>query len=330
MRHTIGGTWLLGLMIVFIMFFVGFIILTINYSRTVRIKNEMIDMFEKYEGLNDSSIELVNNYLRYTTYDATGVCLANGENATGIYGALDLNSTILEPAREGVRYYYCVKKYDGANTSNYYQITIFYKFNLPVIGNTSGFTIKGSTSNFQSNDDKDYCYTISGNCVSNGRPNSNNNNNNSNNSNFTYIVKFDLNGGTGSSQSQYIARGDTANKPDNPTREGYTFEGWQLNGRNYDFNTAVSNNITLVATWKKNSRVPTREEIQGFILWSDKYYKCNVGNTPVKSCRYGYYLRPEYANNRTLFIEEVLKDWQEAKKITFTEKEKEEFRKNWS
>ena len=50
----------------------------------------------------------------------------------------------------------CIKKYDGANTSNYYQITVFYKFNLPVIGNASGFTVKGSTSNFQSNDDSEY------------------------------------------------------------------------------------------------------------------------------------------------------------------------------
>ena len=75
---------------------------------------------------------------------------------TGVYGALDLNSTKLEPAREGEKYYYCVKKYKGANTTNYYQITIFYKFNLPIIGDTSSFTIKGTTSNFQAQDDKQY------------------------------------------------------------------------------------------------------------------------------------------------------------------------------
>ena len=50
-------------MIVFIILFVGFIILTLNYSKTVTLKNELIDMFEKYEGINSQSIELVNNYL---------------------------------------------------------------------------------------------------------------------------------------------------------------------------------------------------------------------------------------------------------------------------
>ena len=156
MRQTIGGTWLLQLVILFILLFVGFIILTLNYSRTVALKNEMIDMFEKYEGLNDSSIELVNNYLLYNVYSTTGSCVSENEDGTGIYGALDLSSNKLEAARRGVDYYYCVRKYDGANTTNYYQIVIFYRFNLPVIGNTSSFTIRGMTSNFESSDNAEY------------------------------------------------------------------------------------------------------------------------------------------------------------------------------
>ena len=106
MRHTIGGTWLLQLMILFILLFVGFIVLTLNYSRTVKIKNELINMFEKYEGINDSSVELANNYLLYTGYDVEGICVPDGDNETGVYGALDLNTTKLEPARTGEKYYY--------------------------------------------------------------------------------------------------------------------------------------------------------------------------------------------------------------------------------
>ena len=73
MRQSIGGTWLLQLMILFILLFVGFIILTLNYSRTVSIKNEMIDMLEKYEGINSQSIELVNNYLTYNSFPVKSV-----------------------------------------------------------------------------------------------------------------------------------------------------------------------------------------------------------------------------------------------------------------
>ena len=154
MRQTIGGTWLFQLMILFILLFAAFIILTLNYSRTVRVKNELIDMFEKYEGLNSRSIELVNSYLTYNGYTTQGVCAE--EDTPGIYGSFDLSRTTLEPARAGVKYYYCVSKFSGANTTNYYQITLFYKFNLPIIGDVTGFSIRGTTGNFQSQDEAIY------------------------------------------------------------------------------------------------------------------------------------------------------------------------------
>ena len=151
MRQSIGSTWLLQLMIVFILLFVGFIILTINYSKTIKIKNEVISMIERYEGLNENSITLVNNFLTTSGYAVTGECVSN--STSGIYGALSLNDNSLEPARPNTKYYYCIKKYKGKNTSNYYQISLFYKFNLLVIGDASRFTIKGSTTHFQASDD---------------------------------------------------------------------------------------------------------------------------------------------------------------------------------
>lgn len=156
MRQTIGGTWLLQLMILFILLFSGFIILTLNYSKTIKLKNEMISIIEKYEGINDKSIELINKYLGANGYAAVGTC----GNANGTYGATDLTSITLEEAQDGKKYYYCIKKYSGSNTSNYYQISVFYKFNLPIIGNTSGFVIKGTTSNFQASDSELYTKII--------------------------------------------------------------------------------------------------------------------------------------------------------------------------
>ena len=245
MRQTIGGTWLFQLMILFILLFAAFIILTLNYSRTVRVKNELIDMFEKYEGLNSRSIELVNTYLTYNGYTTQGICTE--EDAQGMYGAFDLSRASLEPARAGVKYYYCVRKFSGANTTNYYQVTLFYKFNLPIIGDASGFSIKGTTSNFQSHDEKDYCYTTSGKCTYDSGSNSNNNNGNTN---ITYTVRFDLNGGTGDIRPQQVSYGGVVRGPGSPTRNGYAFAGWQLNGKDYNFNTKVYSNMTLTAKWE--------------------------------------------------------------------------------
>lgn len=63
-----------------------------------------------------------------------------------------------------------------------------------------------------------------------------------------YTVTFNSNGGS-AVNSQTITEGSKATKPSNPTKSGYNFAGWELNGSTYDFNSAVNSNITLVAKW---------------------------------------------------------------------------------
>lgn len=150
----------MGLMITFIFLFVAFIILTINYSKTIRVKNEVVSIIEKYEGLNDTSVALINNYLRYSGYNATGVCTTSVKR--GVYGGLSLSSTNLEQARPGAKYYYCIQKYRGIKSTTYYQVGVFYKFNLPIIGTAAGFNVRGTTSNFLDSDGAMYSAVIGG------------------------------------------------------------------------------------------------------------------------------------------------------------------------
>ena len=87
-----------------------------------------------------------------------------------------------------------------------------------------------------------------------GNNNSSNNNSKNNNSGTTtptvkkYTVSFNSNGGS-SVAKQTVEQGKKASKPANPTRSGYTFDCWTLNGNAYNFNSAVNENITLVAKW---------------------------------------------------------------------------------
>ncbi len=64
-------------------------------------------------------------------------------------------------------------------------------------------------------------------------------------------VTFDSDGGS-NVEKQTVESGKLVTKPTNPTKSGYTFVSWQLNGKDYDFNTPVAQDITLKATWKKN------------------------------------------------------------------------------
>lgn len=63
-----------------------------------------------------------------------------------------------------------------------------------------------------------------------------------------FTVTFDSKGGS-SVATQTIKKDEKASKPNDPTRDGYKFNGWYLNNKKYDFNTKITGNITLIAKW---------------------------------------------------------------------------------
>lgn len=65
------------------------------------------------------------------------------------------------------------------------------------------------------------------------------------------IVKFDTDGGN-NIDNQTVEKNAKVTKPADPTKSGYTFKEWQLDGKKFDFNTAVNKDITLKAKWEKN------------------------------------------------------------------------------
>ncbi|MDX9808129.1 MAG: InlB B-repeat-containing protein [Acholeplasma sp.] len=69
-----------------------------------------------------------------------------------------------------------------------------------------------------------------------------------------YTVTFDTQGGTTVNPSQVEAN-QKVSTPTNPTRVGHTFVAWHvdnLNGAVFDFNTPITQDITLYAEWSKD------------------------------------------------------------------------------
>ena len=63
-----------------------------------------------------------------------------------------------------------------------------------------------------------------------------------------YTVTFMLDENT-VYDTQRVREGRTVEQPENPTKEGYSFGGWYLNGSIYDFTASVTGDITLTAQW---------------------------------------------------------------------------------
>ena len=70
------------------------------------------------------------------------------------------------------------------------------------------------------------------------------------NTNTVYTISFNTDGGN-EVVSQQIEEGEKVVKPADPSKEGYEFLGWYLNGIYFDFETEVEGNLTLEAKWKE-------------------------------------------------------------------------------
>lgn len=164
MREAIGGTWLFQIVIVFILLFTGYMCLSINHSKAYNVKSEILDIIERYNGIDLSSdmngedgalTEIVEN-MQLNSYRTTGKCPTDlkdaDNNVVGHYvgfnreGRFDqTNPTI------------CIAKVDVGSIDNtnqivqelpsmsYYRIVVFYQLDLPVFQNVFLFSLKGDT-----------------------------------------------------------------------------------------------------------------------------------------------------------------------------------------
>ena len=149
MRESMGQAWIVGLILAFTLIFTSYLVIMINYSSAFKIKNELVHIIEKYEGLSSGesgSVRIINNYLVNSGYDAVGTCECN--NTERCYGAKKiLNTNNLVQAQNNEKYYYCVE-YISNNVSEkkgYYNVQLFLKVDIPVLGNFGNFKIKGQT-----------------------------------------------------------------------------------------------------------------------------------------------------------------------------------------
>ena len=90
-------------------------------------------------------------------------------------------------------------------------------------------------------------------------------------------VTFDTRGGS-EVGPLCILPGTAVSAPSSPTKSGYTFLYWTLNGAEYDFSSPVTEDITLAALWTKGASVGEGFE-SGAIPsgWTTDGYKWTVG-----------------------------------------------------
>jgi hypothetical protein len=110
MKEAVSGALIIKIMMIFFVLYIAFLAIAINYSQAFRVKNEIINIIEQYEGLNgksESEIKIFLNEIKYT------------------------NEYSIVPVQ--------------TDRGPYYIITTHIKFKFPIFGDVLNFPIKGET-----------------------------------------------------------------------------------------------------------------------------------------------------------------------------------------
>lgn len=124
--------------------------------------------------------------------------------------------------------------------------------------------------------------------------------------NIIYTVTFDYNNGS-ETRTQSVASGQTATKPDDPTKDHFNFAGW-CSDENcqtpFDFATPITENTTLYAKWSDRPVYIVTFELNGGKYGSSDTYTQNVeegakamcpASAPTKDDKLGAGVTTKYA-----------------------------------
>lgn len=186
MKDSIANVWLLGIIITFILLFSAYIAITVDYSQTFKLKNEVLNIIEKNKGMTNNTgttgasskvggsksitvdvgaLQTINLYLAGNAYTAMGPCPDDGNVWYGVY---DLKYTETNGFWEQVdtskkkQYYYCFAKHktgqanikynnkvsssSTTSSSIYYKVRLFYNMEFPVLSDFFEVKVEGITN----------------------------------------------------------------------------------------------------------------------------------------------------------------------------------------
>ena len=128
MKEAFGATLSFELIMVFILVFVGIMGIGMNYATSFRVKNQIVDILEKYETY-DKAKDYIESYVSQEKYYGGGKRPDTTSNSDCINSALN----------------YCIKEAKFEDEGYYYIVTTYVVFDFPIIGRILQSPVTGQT-----------------------------------------------------------------------------------------------------------------------------------------------------------------------------------------
>lgn len=147
MKEAIGSSFVLGLVITFLIIFMLLFATSLGYTKAFKVKNKIIEIIEKYDDILGTTVgNNVSNRLNTTVENEINQTLSE----IGYRISITPNNC---PERNGVQaltknatanYEYCVYRYETGK-GPYYGVTAYMYYEVPIIGIDLRFPVYGET-----------------------------------------------------------------------------------------------------------------------------------------------------------------------------------------
>ena len=136
MRDAIGQVFALQIILAFVLLINGYMAYSVNYTRAFRVKNQIVNIIEQYEGPTDEAMDKIGSYVDGMTYRVPQTLINNFRNR---YASNNGDGEV--SCQDGWCYIaHDVKTTggDGELNGTYYSVVTFVNIDIPVINNLIG------------------------------------------------------------------------------------------------------------------------------------------------------------------------------------------------
>lgn len=149
MRDSINGLWLIGIVMTLMIFLIAFVAVSLNYSSAFRMKSEMVNAIEQYNGINPNTVQKLERIANSYGYRTENKC--KSEDDKQVIGIKDGIVTKNPKTAQDICIY--MSNYDSKCGGGYtcdkkyiYKLSVFFSFDLPLFGNILNFNVNGESN----------------------------------------------------------------------------------------------------------------------------------------------------------------------------------------
>lgn len=144
MKESFGALSITTIFVTLIILFSGYLCISVNQTKAYNVKNELVNIIQRHNGVDGSTIEEIAGHLNEVSYRSLGSC--DEEDGIGY---------TLSGGRSQTKANYCIKcvninvnlndPYKQFPNASYYKVKVFFSLDLPIINNVFNFSLSGTT-----------------------------------------------------------------------------------------------------------------------------------------------------------------------------------------